>query len=176
MTDNDKIHARLMKLYELAKRGEHGERENAQRFLEKQLAKHGMTIADLDDAASATQRFKFTYKTDVEHRLLNQILFSVLQTGNLTVWHTRGKRGFDVEMTKAQHLEVEMRYAVYRRELAQQMDHLFVAFIHKNDITGPAREDDDAKPAKQRSEAELAAIRRMMRGIERTELHKAIEG
>jgi hypothetical protein len=175
MTDNDKIHARLMKLYELAKRGEHGERENAQRFLEKLLEKHGMTIADLDDAA--TRYYRLSYKSELEYKLLTQIICTVLQVNTFRAKLTPKSRYIEIQLTKAQHLEIEMQFAIYRREFARNIDRMFAAFIHTNGLTGPARDaEDDPRPTRTYSDEEAAAIRRMMRGIERTPIHKAIEG
>jgi hypothetical protein len=173
MTD-DKIRARLMKLLELAKRGEHGEKENAQRFLEKLLKKHGMTVADLDD--DATSRYTFTYKSELESRLLTQIICTVLQVNRYTKRQVRGSRTIGLDLTRAQNLEIAMQFSVYRAELARNVDRMFTAFVHKNGLTGPDSDDDAPRAERTYSAEEVEAIRRMMRGIDRTQIHKAIEG
>jgi hypothetical protein len=175
MTD-DKIRARLMKLLELAKRGEHGEKENAQRFLEKLLKKHGMTVADLDDDATAKSRYKFTYKSELESRLLTQIICTVLQVNRYTKRQVRGSRTIELDLTRAQNLEIAMQFSVYRAELARNVDRMFTAFYTKNGLTGPDSDDDAPRAKRTYSAEEVEAIRRMMRGIDRTQIHKALEG
>lgn len=170
--NEDKIRDRMQKLLALARRGEGGEKENAQRFLDRMLAKHGMTLADLDDEAESKQRVEFKYKGDLEHRLLVQIICAVLQANEFRCGKIRS--GLVVEITRAQRLEIEMSFATYRDELAKNIDRMFLAFISKNRIAPDTDDDDDDKPSRLTRE-DIAAIRAMMEGMQRTNVRRAIK-
>ncbi|HDR9163667.1 TPA: hypothetical protein QDB28_004071 [Burkholderia vietnamiensis] len=148
--DNDKIRSRMMKLLELAKRGVGGEKDNAQRFLDKMLKQHGMTLADLDDEAIAKHWHTFTYKTELEQKLLIQTACKVLQTGSITTSRRRGSRSLQIELTKAQALELELHYSIYRAELSRNIDRMFHAFCVTNRICGPTVRDANESPRRNR--------------------------
>ena len=169
--DNEKIRQRMQKLLALARRGDGGEKENAQRFLDRMLKEHGMTMADLDDEVEPTQVFEFKYRGNLEKRLLFQVVFTVLQVGSLK--YGQHKTSIIMEMTRAQHLEVQMAFDIYRRELENKVDQLFLAFIHKNQLFG-LQKDKDQGGGRQLSEKEAADIRAMMNGIDQTTVRRAI--
>lgn len=168
----DKIRSRMQKLLALARRGEGGEKENAQRFLDKMLAQHGMTLADLDDEGEQKQFVDFKYSGELERRLLVQIVCTVLNTSKVNVAYARSKMGLDV--TRAQRLEIDLFFASLRKELAKNVDRMFLAFIVKNGITGPSESSDDDEPSKLTRE-DIEAIRNMMEGINKTDVRRAIE-
>lgn len=172
---NDRIREKMLKLLALARRGEGGEKENAQRFLERMLKQHGMTMADLDDAQAPKEWRGFSCKTKLEKTLLLQIVVTVLNVRRVfSRTYGKGKK-IHYELTKAQYLDVSMQFAVYSRELQKSIDNLLLAFIHKNQITGPMAEDDGEEKQSTLSKEDIEAIRAMMTGMKRVPVHKAIE-
>jgi len=171
--NNDKARQRMLKLLALARRGEGGERDNAQRFLESMLKKHGMTLADLDEDCQEAEWKCFPIKTAQDRRLLVQVAGMVLKSNSLDLRQQRGKKNVWIEVTKAQHLEIELHYRAFNRDLKKVQEQAFIAFISRNDIFSGVRDDDHAPP--KYSAADLAAIAAMMEGMSRTAVHRPLE-
>lgn len=170
---NDKARQRMLKLLALARRGEGGERDNAQRFLESMLKKHGMTLADLDEDCQEADWMCFSVKTAQDRRLLIQVAGMVLKSNSLDTRQQRGKKNIWIEVTKTQFLEIELHYRAFNRDLKKAQELAFIAFISRNDIFSGLRDDDDAPP--KHSAADLAAVAAMMAGMPRTAVHRPLE-
>lgn len=173
---NDQIKARLLKLLALARGGVGGEAENAEQFLRTRLAKHGLTIADLEDAKAPKTEVRLTYKDATDKRLLFQVLTMVTNATRMTCLRTKGRKFIDIELTSAQAAEVSIYMDAYRKALNRHLDNAFVAFVHGNNIYAQAANDPaDSKPDQPRhSEEDLKAIRAMLRGVQTVTVHKAI--
>ncbi len=170
MNVSDKVKRKLAKLHALAERGEGGEKDNAERVLAKLLAQHNLTIADLDDEAQSEVRFYFN--SEYEKRLLGQVMATVLNNPERNVYKIKKRRQFMAEMTASEKLEAELQYSIYKLALKKLMEQTFMAFISTNDIFPTNSAEGEGK---QYSEDEIATIRRLMRGIDLTEVNPALE-
>lgn len=171
--DQDRIRARLQKLLALAKRGEGGEKENAQRFLETLLKKHGLTLDDLDDEAAPKIEAEFKYRDALERKLLFQVISMVLDSANVRYRQVVGGRAIRIDITRAQAAEVSTFYEAYKPAMRKTMERAFLAFVQTNRIFGTAsNEDADDRP--RMSKEELDALIAMMRGMRPTPVHRAI--
>lgn len=171
---DEKTKARMLKLLALARQGVGGEAANAERFLRKLLDKHGMTMADLEDGEQPKVRAAFTWKTDEEHAILVAVICRALNAPDFDCYKRGGKRkGFEVDLTVAQRVEVELSMAAYMPEFKRQQGLMFAAFLHKNRIY-PDVKAETSEPAKPPSQEDLEAIIAMMRGMRATPVHKAI--
>lgn len=174
-TDIEKARARMLKLLALAQQGVGDEAGNARRFLDKLLATHGMTEADLI-GEQKPQSYTFTYREAAEHDLLVQVLCKVMKSPKLAIYTRKGKRVLILDMTPQQHVEAQMLLSVYRPALKRHMDAALIAFIVKNRITsGVARNDDDA-PTKTEPDFDEAAVRAMANATRVTPVHVQIGG
>ncbi len=168
----DKARERMLKLLALARRGEGGERDNAQRFLNRLLKQHNLSIEDLEEEGQPAEWQKFTYKTAFGQRLLVQVIGMVLGRHTFDTRVKRGRKGFEVQITKAQHVEIDLYYRAFQRDLEQAMKHTFVAFISRNGIGVDAPQEDDG-PSKY-SDEERWQIMQMMAAMPKTNVRRQI--
>ncbi len=134
--DDERLQAKLRKLMALAERGVGGEKDNARRMLEKMLARHGMTMADLSE--EKRQMFWFKHDTDVERSLGQQISAKVLNTSDYDVYcvykNKRKRKQFGVMLTPSEAVEFELHYDALRKSLADHMRIAYSAFVQANNI------------------------------------------
>ena len=152
---------RLKKIEALAKAGRDGERENAQRLLEKLCEQHGGTLEQLADEDKRMQWFPVRGKREQE--LFRLVLVHVCQTRQIR--HRRTAEGYECELTLVQGVDVRECWRHYRAAWKQQMDDMFSAFVHKNRIYGPPSETEGPEL----DEEQWAAVQRvlgLMRGME----------
>lgn len=166
---------RLAKLLELARRGHGGERETAQHMLERLLKKHGLTMADLESQELEAEWHEFTFKTPLERKLLIQVAVSVagreMQVARLPKWRNR----LAFQITRAQNAEISVAFSVYRVALEKEVDALFSAFAHVNEIFAPGgtvREDHEMTP-EEREKARRASM--MAFGMMKTKVNRQLE-
>lgn len=128
-----KIEAKLRKLLALAERGEGGEKVNAQRMLDKLLARHGLTIDDLVDDRREIRWFPAGNKFD--RPLAAQILAKVCNTFKpSTFTSAKRKKQVGVELTPAEAIEFELYYSTLRKALAASFDDAYSAFVQANNL------------------------------------------
>lgn len=174
-TDIEKARARMLKLLALANQGVGDEAGNARRFLDKLLTTHGMTEADLI-GEQKPQRYTFTYRDRAYHDLLVQVLCKVMKSPKLDTMSRKGRKELMLDLTPAQHIEVECLLSVYRPALKKHMQAAFLAFVVANRITsGKPAEADDDKPAKPPT-YDPATLRAMTMATPVTPVHKQIGG
>lgn len=172
---DDKTLARMQKLLALAQRGVGGEAANAQRFLETALAKHGMTMADIDGTDQQVRsRVVFPYGTTLERKLTLQIAAKVLDTSNFSVWSRKGERSVAVDMTPAERAEVVMHLAALVPAMDRHMERAFNAFVQSNALYASPTDETDKSGGM--SVEELALLDKMVRASERVQVNKALPG
>jgi hypothetical protein len=178
MKNDERIKEKLRKLLELARQGVGGEKDNAQSILVKLLKKHGIQLDDLDPECSTVEPHEFSIKDEMDRDLLHQVIYAVLQTSSVQVRIERGNsKKVCIKITKAQKLEIDLAFGVYREAFRNEQRKLFLAFINKNKLFGPGLEKEDAERAPKRSplsKEDAAAILAMMGAIKTTHIHKAL--
>lgn len=140
--EQNRIKERLLKIYRLSTDGVDGEKETAQRILEANLAKCGLTMDDLIESNDNEEKktYWFTAKDKYQRMLLGQIYCVFVCKTKQYSTYTRKDRKYDVglEMTKVEATELNMIYDFYlnlwKKELEKQKEVLLHAFINKHNI------------------------------------------
>lgn len=162
---------KIQKLLNLSEKGIGGEKENAKRFLDKLMKKHGVSIDDLNDNKKTILFFK--YATEFERLLLNQIIYAVLdEEKHETYGHKDLKKVIGCNVTKEQFIEIKMRFEIYYKSLDGGFMDFYRAFVMKNHIYPPSMKpvEADKKKRDQIRKAEILA-----EGIDKIQILKAIE-
>ena len=141
MDNKDTIKERLLKIYRLAEGGEDGEKDTAQRMLDEQLKKFGLTMDDLIETQDEKQDiYWFCCKDRYQRQLLEQIyaVFFVKSIKFSTYNSAKYKYHIGLKLSKSQHLEFSLMYDFYinqwKKELEKQKETLLMAFISKHKI------------------------------------------
>lgn len=138
---SEKIQAKLRKLQALAERGVGGEKETAQRMLEKLIARHGLSLDDLADERREIRWFPAPTKFDV--RLANQIMAKVCNTDDPKVYGSKSRqKQVGVEVTPSEAIEFELHYDTLRKALAEHFKDAFSAFVQANRLFSDLPGDD----------------------------------
>lgn len=175
--DNDnKIRDRALKLYKLVEQGIDGEKENAQKILEKLLAKHGITLSEIIDD-DHEEEFIIKFKGVFEKRLLTQIIGKIRNRKTLGHFN-KCKLYFDA--TKMEYAEILTLFSVYKKALSREFEDLFVAFVHQQSIFPPPKDDDQTeKNDRSQTREDKRRLRKlafMMSTIDKVNVYEGIEG
>lgn len=176
-----RIKQRLLKILELARRGEGGERVNAQRMLDSLLKKHGMTLDDLERDGPERTFYDFNFKDEFERRLITQCVYAYVPK-----WDGKSygkgvqKNVVAYRLTKAEFLEVGLYLSIHRDALKVHMKKMaetaFNAYVQTNDLFGVRTDDEDTGPKSNppMSSDEMHAMIGIMGAMRPTQVHKAI--
>lgn len=135
---DEKTIQRMKKLQALAERGVGGEKETAEKMLQRMLEKNG--IRSLDELQSEEYEYVlFPYNGKYEMKLLKQCIYKVLMAaGDRTYYRTKGKRQkLGIYCTKVQKIEIQMEFDFYRKEFYEELDLFMIAFINAQKIFPP---------------------------------------
>lgn len=127
----------LKKVKVLSEKGNAGEKENAQKMLEKLMKKYNISDLELDEEKIIKYDIKWANKT--EEKLKAQIFYSVVGDINddkKFCSYYRAKNGC-VYCTASEYLEFEAKCEFYIYHLKIELDRYFRAFIQKNDLFPP---------------------------------------
>lgn len=130
--------SRLKRLKALAERGIGGEKENAQRLLDKLCEKYGILPREVEGSDERKLRW-FRFRKGAQFRkLLGQCIFKTVGKGRPTYKHTHSRiRELGTECTAAEGIEIELDYDFYADALKEEMTRLVEMFIQKNDLFPP---------------------------------------
>ena len=172
---------RIGKIKALAERGVDGEQAAAQAMLESILARHNLTLADIEDAAPKRNWVEVEFKGRYERQLMSQVIRKVRQhAGDLSIKvRPKARSRFYVELSAAEHVEVEFVFELMRKALAEEFDKVTMAFIHRNRLYGPASERDEDEPVPEQTPEERARLRQiaaMADVMNPVNVRKAIKG
>jgi predicted RNase H-like nuclease len=118
------------KLNELAKRGEGGEKENAERMLRRLMKEHNLNEKDLEDE----QVFNYCQRIKLDSYSL---FFQISGTVNKTIKPRRQSNKHNTcyfKCTKVEYLELLARFEFYERLFKEETEVLFLAFLSKHDL------------------------------------------
>jgi len=167
------IQFKLKKVLALAEKGVGGEREAAQKLLDKLLSQHNLTIEDIK--SEKTSVFYFGYNTAMEQTILHHTVSAVLEKTDFEIFtrivNGRATRKDGFILTKGQKIEVEFRYSAYRTSLKKELETFLIAFIHKNRIFHFSEDDEQENKL---SFEQMQKILSMAGTIDKTEIHKQI--
>lgn len=153
----------LLKVYRLAQEGAtDGERAAAETVFERELARRKMSREAFESlyeiGHERVSKHRFYYKNRAEYTILFQVIGKV--TGETTIGYEINKRSRKVwfKLTQYQADYARVLFAIYRRELAKEIERTIDAFIQANDIYGGNADSD-----RELSPDELAEWNAMMR-------------
>lgn len=168
----DTIREQLRKIAALASRGVDGERMTAKAMLDRLLAKHGLTLDDLEDTRTSLVLF---YAAGERRMFLVQIACKVLNSSTVTC--SRSGRSIWLRLTRLQGIEVSQLMAIMwpawlkkRRRLVKMAR---IAFITRNHLHSdqPADDAPDPKPL---SPEERFLLRSLYMGMQPVVVRKAL--
>lgn len=131
---DEKTKEKLLKLLRLSKEGVGGEAVNAEAALTRLLAEHGMTLADIDDAAIAKVRVQMKYNDPNDKQLFVQVVAMVCDQDDVKIARWNGTRTLFCDVTPAQKAEIIVRYELLRKAYKAEVETLFKAFIIKHKV------------------------------------------
>lgn len=181
MNDLERIKTKLQKLLALARQGVGGEKDNARSVLSKLLAKHGLTLADLDDASEARVTRWFRPKGAHERTLLSHCVLATVPNWDRAVWRHKSSNERGYELTTAEFAQVELLFEIHRKALAKyvkkQMQVALLAYLSTNRLYAQGTADSNEREnSGGLSPEDLAAIMGMMAGLRPTPVFKALTG
>lgn len=125
-----RIHEKMRKLLALAERGVGGEKETAQRMLEKMMEKYKVSFEDLEVETVST--YWWNYDNQFEKKILFQTYGKI--TDSSTIEYYKGDRKCGFELTPSQYIEMDMHYTILRRDLKKHIERAVTAFIYANEL------------------------------------------
>lgn len=128
-----KLKNKLLKLYELSKRGIGGEKINAEFFLNKLLEKHDLTIDDIDSNLPKKRFYK--YKTKADESIISQVAYKI--TGDKgCIYTVKGYKEICLDVTDYQHVqiieEVDFHLDNFKNERKQFLEDFRAAYVQKH--------------------------------------------
>lgn len=177
---SDALLRRIGKIKALAERGVGGEKDTAQAMLDTILARHGLTLDDIE-SKPARKWVEVSFSGEHERLLMLQIIRKVTQQGDLMIKRRpRARSRLYVELSPVEQVEVEFMFEVMKAALAKEMEKMTMAFIHANNLFGPRAERDDDEDDSDEQEitperrAELRQIAAMAMAINPVSVRRGI--
>ena len=174
MTDREQLLQKVKKIQALAERGDRGEKESAAALLERLMKQHGITETELEEDRRELAWFRF--KTPLERRLLNQIIYAVtgrIASGCVGRYTNRTRKMLGIECTAAERLEIKFSFELYNAALKKELERFYSAFVNKNDIF-PENAIDKIPDTGEIDLEEAQRVSMMMEGMEVHTRRKAL--
>lgn len=171
---SEKTLDRIKKLQALAERGVGGEKETAQKKLQKMLEDNNIiSLEELEE--DKVEYFLFSYNGKHEIPLLKQCVYKVLGAkADRTYYRSKGYRQkLGLYCTKAQKIEIELEFEFYKNVFYEDLTTFMIAFIQKQGIFPPDAPKSE-RDLEDLDEQDLA-IMAMAEGIKKRSRAKMIE-
>lgn len=156
--ETEKIKNILLKIKELADRGEEHERNVAHNKLEFLLKKYKLSYSDLISNKPQHRRFEIDDKNDCL-RLLSQCIWGVCIGTEINY---KGKFVYVSPITTEQFIEINEKFNYYWDEYKKQREVFFIAFISKNNL------GVESCKGKKIDNDKVLKVANMMRGMEKS--------
>jgi len=157
------------KIKALAEQGVDGEKETAQRKLEKFLKDHNLTLDELEEDVINPYCF---YITEKQFKLFIQVVANVINRSKVSYSKPK-KNTIKLHCTLAEYIEIELKFRHYWKDYNDQLNVFFSAFIHANDIYPESSSSDREKITKEELER-LHRIHLLATGVVPTKIHKEL--
>lgn len=145
----------LHKIKALAERGVDGERANAQKLLDKMMAKYGYTYDDITDEQRQWYKFKVTGN---RKWLFFAIVSNVTEPDKAIRYRNKGSV-YEVEMTKSESMIVTSMYDFYRKAMLEEIKILRKAFVIKHKLWSSKASDSARNMSREEYEKLLKAFK-----------------
>lgn len=167
MENYETIKSKILKLRELALRGELEEAKNAQRRLDHMLSKYNLSL-DKILAEKENKKERVFIISSFFSKLFFQCIFQVLNLSSLS--YKESKKGhYYIEMTELEYAEVislfEWHKKNYKREYDMMIKSFFTAYVQKHEIwrrTEPTDEELEELKNNKDNEIDYDEIRRII--------------
>lgn len=146
---------RLLTLYALSQRGVGGERENAERILNRTLKSHNMTLEEFLNEQETKQLYWLRIESKQEGELLTQVIGKITNApGAVSVSYLRGDRNsMGFHLTRGEIIAAKMLWEIYakafraeKRKSKQKHNkenkYLLLSFIYKHNIFSSQKNPD----------------------------------
>ena len=170
---------KIAKIKALAERGVGGEKEVAQKLLQRLMEENSITDEDISSEVVKAHEFWYEKNIPFTTKLLAQIVYSVLgdidDNKGMREYLHKTKGRVAILCTDAEYLEIVAKYEFYVYHLAEDMRLLYKAFIQTNNLYPPdglTKPSTSCNPATK--EDKQAAMLSMV--LEKHEYRKQIEG
>ncbi len=175
--ERERLLQKIKRVQALAERGVGGEKDSAAALLETLMARYDITEADI--SAEREELAWFRYKTDLEQRLLCQIIYSVTgkaASGCVGAYTGRKRKEVGVYCTAAERLEIEISFEFFNAAMGTELERFYSAFLIKNQIfPPPGKSEIDIPPPEERSDEEEFKLSAMLAGMDTHTRRKMIE-
>jgi len=159
----------LSKIKNLADFGEGNESESAQQFLDRLLKKYEITEDELESSDETCIEF-FKYSTELEYRILMQVIYKVIESKE--IYKEKRRKALGAYCTIVQEIEIKENYDFYKKVIKDDFEIFFSAFCQKNKIFPEIKSEESSKSL---SLEEILRIKSMMKGMSEESLIKSIE-
>lgn len=166
-----KLHDKLQKILALAERGEGGEKDTAQRMLEKLMIKYDITFAEL--GVNTKETYYWNYDSKHEKQILLQLVARVTNDLQLSYYTGDRKCGFD--LTKSDYIEIDLHYSILRKDLKQLIDRLVNAFVQRNRLFANSPPMEKKREYTEKELDELEKMMAMASNINPSEVNQQLE-
>lgn len=165
--ERERLLQKIKRVQALAERGVGGERDSAAALLETLMARYDITEADI--SAEREELAWFRYKTELERRLLCQIIYSITgkaASGCVGANTGRTRKKVGIECTAAERLEIEISFEFFNAAMGAELERFYTAFINKNGIFPPPEKAGLAPEPEEMSKEEIMKLAAMMGGMD----------
>lgn len=161
----------LKKIKALAERGHEGEKEAAQRMLDRMMAKLDVDPSALEEKEEP-RLVQFNYRDDFEKQILFQVYAKVMDSGKIHYSQYKARTGMKrrtvgLTITPAQEDEIRTLFAIYRKAFREELTRCLDAFIQVNQIfpTTRSSEPREVTPEERRKIDEMLRMMRAMKKV-----------
>lgn len=168
----DKYIELAKKLKALADRGLGGEATTAKRILDNYLKKHNLTILDIEGEKKTLEVFRTNNKYK---KLFLQVASTVIGIRiDRRYVKRKNPNHLLLEVTKAEKIEINIKYEFYKKHFDMQYDIFFRAFIVKNQLFAFDGEKTDIGSLDEEERKKAFKILEMARNLEKSQYLKQL--
>ena len=127
------------KLLALSRQGIGGEKDNAEKFLQRIMKQYEITFEELE--GDQVFNFKYSYKTKLHGKFFNQIIASV--NNDIDRWKDATNKIYYFECTRFEQVQIMERQRFYWKIYTDELDVFYSAFIQAQKLYRTEKSDRD---------------------------------
>ena len=133
----------LQKIKALADFGVSGEKENAQKLLDKLMRKYKIKEEEISE--ETINIYPIKWRGFKGRQLAVQVFFSIIEDLETRKFYTfKNRQAGEIHCTPAEFLEWQAKFKFYQYHLNKDLDVFYGAFVHRNKIFGKCTKADDS--------------------------------
>lgn len=188
---SDEILNKLLKVKKLAEKGSEGEKQNAQKLLDRMMKQYNITEEDLEQ--DIIYAHGYIVNEEYEKRLFVQVTANVRKDiavaflGDVklkdkdSLMQFLKSRGWEksnclLDCTDSEFIEIVTKYEMYIKDFKKQLETFYYAYLSKNDLLIEATEEENKNHELTDEERDkIIKSLQMMGGIDKLTIYKQIE-